>query len=147
MKTVILYYTFGGATMTEAERLGKELESSVYRIREIKKRCLFTSFIPGGFQAMQQKKVPVTKPDVNLDEFDDIMIGCPIWANYPAPAFNSIVSWLPKGKHVELFFMSGSGNPLPNEKGIVQTILDKGCEVVSIRNVKTGKPPHKMKEK
>jgi hypothetical protein len=68
-----------------------------------------------------------------------------VWANNPAPAFNSIVELLPAGKEVELFFCSGGSGTQKSEKGTKDLIEKKGCTVVFYRDVKTGVPPGKMK--
>ena len=103
MKSVVLYYTFGGSTKLEAERIGAEQGAPVYRVRETKSRSLFGSFIPGGFQAMKRKRVKILPLEVDLSAFDRIYIGCPVWAACPAPAFNSMVDLLPAGKEIEVF--------------------------------------------
>ena len=146
MKTVILYYTFGGSTKKEAERLAQELHAPVYRVREAKNRPFLSAFIPGGSLAMHRKSVAIKTPDVRLAEFDRIIIGCPIWAGYPAPAFNAIAELLPAGRQTELFFCSGGGDSQKSERGTRELIEKRGCTVVSYRDVKTGVPPGKLKD-
>lgn len=146
MKSLVLYYTFGGATKREAERIGAELEAPVYRVKEAKNRSLIGSFIPGGYQAMQRKKVKILPIEVDLSAFDRIVIGCPVWAASPAPAFNSIVDLLPAGKEVEVFLCAGGNDPRPSDEGTKRMIEEKGCKVVKIYTIATGKPPAKLKE-
>lgn len=146
MKTVIVYYTFGGSTKKEAERLGKELNASLSRVKETKNRSLFASFIPGGFLAMKRKLVAIQPLNVDLKDYDRIIIGCPVWAGYPAPAFNAIVELLPAGKEVEIFLCSGGGDTQKSEQGTKEMIEKKGCKVIGYRNVKTAAQPGKMKE-
>ena len=146
MKTAILYYTFGGSTMKEAERLGAELGASVYRVREKHNRSLIGSFIPGGFQAMKRKRPKIQPLEADLSAFDRIIIGCPVWAAYPAPAFNSIVDLLPAGKEVDVFLCAGGNDPRPSDEGTKALIEAKGCKVLGIRTIATGVMPGKMKE-
>ncbi|MCE5235930.1 MAG: hypothetical protein ABFC62_07385 [Clostridiaceae bacterium] len=146
MKTAILYYTFGGATKKEAERMARELGAVSYRVFEARKRSLIGSFIPGGLQAMHRKAVKIKPLGAELAGFDRIVIGCPVWAAYPAPAFNSIVELLPAGKEVELFFCEGGSDPLADEEGTKALVEKRGCKVVSCRVVSTGEKPSKLKE-
>lgn len=146
MKTVILYYTFSGSSKKEAERLSQELSAPVIRVKEAKNRSLFSSFIPGGFQAMRRKAVAISPSNIPLEEYDRIIIGCPIWANYPAPAFNTIIELLPSGKEVELFFCSGSGLSNKSKQDTIEMVEKKGCVVISYRDVKTNVPIKKMRE-
>ena len=146
MKTIIIYYTFGGSTMKEAKRLGEELNAPLIRVKETHDRSLFASFVPGGLLAMKRKSVAIYPSNINLNDYDRIIIGCPVWAGYPAPAFNAIVEQLPSGKEVELFLCSGGGDTSKSEQGTKELLEKKGCKVISYRNVKTGVQPGKMKE-
>ena len=146
MNTVVLYYTFGGSTKKEAEKLGSELCAPVYRVKEKRNRSLIGSFIPGGFQAMKRKKTKILPLEVDLSAFDRILIGCPVWAACPAPAFNSIVDLLPAGKEVEVFLCSGGNDARPSDEVTKTMIEAKGCKVTGIRTIATGVAPSKMKE-
>lgn len=146
MKTAIIYYTFGGSTKKEAERLAAELNAPIYRVKDTRERSLFWSFIAGSYYAMRRRTVPLRPLEADLQEYDRIIIGGPIWAGYPAPAFNSIVDLLPSGKEVELFFCSGGGDKQVSEQGNKELIEKKGCTVVSYRDVFTGVKPAKIKE-
>lgn len=95
MKTIVLYYSFGGSTKAEAERIAEETGAVLCRIEERKNRNIWTSIIPGCPQAMKRKASPIKSFNCDLLSFDKIIIGAPIWAGFPAPAFNSIVQALP----------------------------------------------------
>ena len=146
MKTIILYYTFGGSTKKEAERLAKELNATTYRVKETRNRCFLAAFVPGGFYAMKRKTVAIQPIKVNLKEYDRIILGCPVWAAYPAPAFNSIVEQLPAGKEVGIFLCSGGGDTKKSEEGTKALIEKKGCKVISYQDVVTSTKPGKMRE-
>ena len=146
MKTAIVYYTFGGATKKEADRFGKETDASVYQVTEEKKRSLLGAFLRGCPSAMKRKAVPIKPLGVNLSDFDKVIIGCPIWAGFPAPAFNSIVELLPAGKQVELFFCSGGGETPKSETETKELVKKKGCEVIAYLDIPTHAKPGKAKE-
>ncbi|MGE4353696.1 MAG: flavodoxin family protein [Oscillospiraceae bacterium] len=146
MKTVILYYTLGGATKKEAERLAEKLDAPAYQVREARNRNLLTAFIPGCPQAMHRKAVHIRYLGIDLQEYDRIIIGCPVWAGFPAPAFNAIAELLPAGKEVELFFCSGGGGTPKSALGTRELIEKKGCTVVSYRDVNTGTAAGKTTE-
>jgi len=146
MDTVIVYYTFGGSTKAEAEKRGVELNAPVYRVKEKRNRSLVGSFIPGGLQARKRKAVRIQPLEADLSAFDRIMIGCPVWAAYPAPAFNSIVGLLPAGKEVEVFLCQGGADARESDEGTRKQIEARGCRVAQIHTITTGKTPSKMKE-
>ncbi len=146
MKTLIIYYTFGGSTKKEAERLATERNATLYRVKEAHKRSFLAAFIPGGLHARQRKSVAIQPLAIDLKEYDRIIIGCPVWAAHPAPAFNSIVEYLPAGKEIEIFLCSGGSGTAASEQGTKELIEKKGCTLVSYRDVATGVKPGKMKE-
>jgi flavodoxin len=146
MKSVIIYYTFGGSTKKEAERLAAEMKAPIYRVKEARDRSFLGAFVPGGYQAMHRKASAIKPLDIRLQEYDRIIIGCPVWGGFPAPAFNAIAELLPKGKEVEVFLCSGGGETPKSDQGTKALIDKKGCTLVSYRDVKTGVMPGKMKE-
>lgn len=146
MKTIIVYFSFGGSTKREAERLSSQIDVPLCQVKEEHKRSLFTAFAPGGFLAIQRKTVAIQPLCIDLNNYDRIIIGCPVWAGYPAPAFNAIVECLPVGKDVEIFLCSGGSGTQESEQGTRALVEKKGCTVVSYRDVHTGTKPGKMKE-
>lgn len=146
MKTIVVYYTFGGSTKKEAERLASQLSAPLCQVKEVRDRSLFAAFIPGGSLAMRRKAVAIDPLNVDLNGYDRIFIGCPVWAGYPAPVFNAIVKRLPAGKEVELFLCSTGGSTQKSEQGTKELVEKQGCTVVSYRDVLTGVKPGKVKE-
>lgn len=137
MKTIVLYFTLGGSTKTEAERITAELGGTLCPIEEKHKRNMLTAFIPGCPNAMKRKASKIQSLGFDLNDFDRIVIGAPIWAGFPAPAFNAAVDQLPAGKEVELFFCSAGGEEPKSEAGTKELIAQKGCTLVSYRDIKT----------
>lgn len=95
---------------------------------------------------MRRKIVSIQPFDIDLNDYDQIIIGCSVWAGYPAPAFNAIVQRLPAGKRIEVFLCSGGSGTQKSESGTKALIEQKGCTVVSYRDVRTGVQPGKLKE-
>ena len=145
MKTILIYFTFGGSTQKEAERLCKQLNVPTYQVRELWERGFLAAFLPGGFLAMQRKSVKIQPLRIDLNGYDRIIIGCPVWAGYPAPVFNSIVERLPAGKEVEIFLCSGGSGTEKSEQGTRLLVEKKGCTVISYRDINTGMKPGKKK--
>lgn len=146
MKTVILYYTFGGATKKEAERLGEVFSAPVVRVREKRGRGVVGAFLPGCPQAIKRKASAIQPLEVKLEEYERIVIGAPVWAAHPAPAFNAIVKLLPAGKEVELFFCSAGGETEKSKAGTIALIEARGCRMLSYRDVQTKAQPGKLAE-
>jgi len=146
MKSVVIYYSFGGSTHKEARRLAAERGCPLYRVEEVRDRSLLTAFVPGGFLARRRRAVPIKPLACDLNAYDRVIIGCPVWAGYPAPAFNAVAALLPPGKEVELFFCSGGGDKQQSEPGTKELIEKKHCTVVAYRDIPTHVPPGKQKD-
>ena len=138
MKTLVIYYSLSGSTKREAERIASELQAELCEVKERKKRSGIAAFIPGCPQAMKRKATQIEPLTADLASYDKIIIGAPIWASHPAPAWNSIAALLPQGKEVELFFLSGGGDSSASAQGSREIIEGKGCTVTGYRDVKKG---------
>lgn len=140
MKTIILYYTFGGTSKKEAEKIAESNKEAVLcEVKEMKKRNIITAFFSGCPMAMKREASKIQPISYQLEDYDRIILVAPIWAGFPVPAFNAMVNLLPKGREVELFLCSGGGEAPKSEEGTKQMIADKGCKLVDYRNIKASK--------
>jgi flavodoxin len=137
MKTIVLYYSLSGTTKTEAERVASEKDAVLCQIKELEKRNPLSTFFSGCPDAMKRKASKIQPLGYDLNDFDRIVIGCPIWAGFPVPAFNAVVNLLPRGKEIELFFCSAGGKEEKSEQGTKELIAAKECTLLSYRDVKT----------
>lgn len=140
MKTIILYYTFGGSSRKEAQRIADSIENAVVcEVKQKKKYNIFTAFISGCPKAMKRSASDIKEIEYNLNDYDKIILVAPVWAGFPVPAFNSMVELLPAGKEVELFICSGGGETPKSKDGTCQMIIDKKCKLVDYHDVRTSK--------
>ena len=64
----------------------------------------------GGYRALFNKKDKLVDFDCNIKDYDEIVIGSPIWFDRLPPATNTILSKLDlKDKKKSFIFYSGSG--------------------------------------
>ncbi|BBF42314.1 flavodoxin [Lachnospiraceae bacterium KM106-2] len=140
MKTLIMYYTFGGSSKKEAEKLASENEKSVLcQVTEVKKKNIFTAFFSGCPNAMKRKASKINNLSQDPEKFDRIILVAPIWAGYPVPAFNAMVELLPEGKEVSVYLCSGGGEAPKSKEGTCKLITDRNCKLLAYHDVKTGK--------
>ena len=114
MKRIIVYYSLEGNTEYIADKLSDALGAG--KLRLIPEKAYadkgFAKFFWGGKSAVMAEK-PVLKPyDLNAD-FEEIIIGFPVWAGNITPPIRTFVSEnkeLLKGKRISVFAcQSGSG--------------------------------------
>ena len=139
MKTLVIYYSFGGHTKTEAEKLAASVKGDLCEVTQVKKFNMFTAFFSGCPKALKRIATDIRPIGVKLGDYERIYIGAPVWAGNPAPAFNAVVKALPAGREVGLFLVSGSGDTSKSADGTKKLITDKGCKVIEYKDIKTPK--------
>lgn len=136
MYTLVTYYSFSGRTHYEAKRMAEAVEGELYEVREQKRRTMFSALFLGVSQARKRKFVVVEPFAINMNEYDRVIIMCPIWGGCPAPAFNSIVRELVKGQEVQIVLTSDSGKARDLDE-IKRRVELQGVKVTDIRVIKT----------
>jgi multimeric flavodoxin WrbA len=98
MKAAIIYYSYEGhsawlADVVKAALAAQGADVSLFRIEteDEKQRTGLQKFIWGGSQVAMGKKPPIKKLAVNPEDYDLIVIGCPVWAGNPAPP---MITWI-----------------------------------------------------
>lgn len=135
MKTIVLYYSFGGTTRRLATALAAELSAELYEVKYQTPRNIFTAFLACPAAGMQKtaKVQPIT---AELSDYDKIILMAPVWASHPAPPFNNMVELLPPGKSVEVRLVSGGGQS--EKQKVIDLVQAKGCTVTEYLDIRGG---------
>jgi len=137
MKGAILYYSLNGSTAKFVNDMAKNNGFKAYRMVEKKKRTVVNAFLKGSRQAMKREAVELVPVEINWTGVERIVVACPIWAGYPAPAFNSMIKLLPKKMPIELYFVSGSGSSANSRTETEKMLANEGYNIVSYTDVVT----------
>ena len=119
MKTAVIYYSYEGNSTLIAKNVASVIETDVFEIKTVdsKKRGGLAKFIWGCSQVFMNKKPALQPLSVDMNTYDLVILGTPVWAGSPAPA---IVSFLDStrisGKKVALFCCHGGGKGKVFEK-------------------------------
>ncbi len=140
MQTIVLYYTLGGSTRRVAEKRAQTENATLVEIRETKKRTPFSAFLPGCPDAMRRKASKIEPPNVDFSQFDRVVICCPVWAGFPAPAFNALLSIMPAGKEVCLVLCSAGGETPKSKEGTIALVSALGQTVAEYTDENTSEP-------
>lgn len=112
MRSLILYYSYSGNTKEVAaylcEYLKQRGEVDVVPLRALDEA---DSFFRQCRRAFWRKRAKVEPVNCDLDSYDLICFGSPVWAFAPAPAMNSCLDQVQnaQGKEIILFTTYGSG--------------------------------------
>ena len=106
MKTIIVYYTFEGNCTIIAKMLESILNAKTLRIKTKadQKRKKAGGFFWGLSQMFFNRKPVLAPYDFNVNDWDMIILGMPVWAGDPVPAMQSFIKNTNiSGKKIALF--------------------------------------------
>ena len=135
MKTLILFYSYSGKTKAIAERLAAAEAADIKEIKDAKPLGKLKAYTAGIIAAGSGKAWQIKPLEVNLEGYDNLILLAPIWAGNPAPAFNSVLGLLPKGKTVAVKMVSMSGKSSCRER-LEAAIKSRGSIMKSFEDIK-----------
>lgn len=135
-KTLVMFYSFTGHTKEMAEKQAKKYKADLVEVKETKKRSKWSAYLTGCIQARKQRSIKIEEIKVDFSGYDHIILGAPIWAGFPAPAFNSMVEKIPSGKEVDLFFTSGSGSTAKTRNKIKKVLSKRNLKISKYMDLK-----------
>ena len=150
MKAIVVYFSETGNTENLAILIKNALEERNIETDSFKIKWGEGSFIWKILTSIFLREIPVEGKD--LEEYNLIFLGSPVWAFSPVPAVTSFVKHTHglKGKKVFLFFTFGSGTGRRRAERILKRVVDKaGGEVVSVLQIKSKlmKMPERVRER
>ena len=88
MKNLIVYYSFDGNTRLVAQAMAEATGADMLELKALgqPKHRGFLKYFWGGRQVMMKEKPALLPLDKNLQDYDLLLIGTPVWAFSYAPA-------------------------------------------------------------
>lgn len=140
MKRLVVYYSLSGNTEKAANIIAEKLGADILKLETVKSmpKSFAAQLIVGGGQVMMNH-IPELKPlHLNISDYDEIILGSPIWNSKGVPAINAFLkNESAASKVTSLFFLSGGGEiqkglnaitkKLPDLKNTI-SLLDKKHE-------------------
>ena len=120
MKRAIIYYSLSNNTKEAAEYLAAKLNVDIYRIELVKPMPdkMWKQMLIGGMQSSCGMTPKIVGVPENIDEYEEIIIGTPIWAGKAASPINTLLKNTKIADRViAAFTFSGGGD---NEKCILE---------------------------
>ncbi|MCE5343054.1 MAG: hypothetical protein LLF96_05610 [Eubacteriales bacterium] len=138
MKSIVLYYSYQGHTRKVAEKLARTQGAEIVEVhtkRHISKLAAYLVDCPRARMRRCAAIQPVTQ---NMKGYDLITLLAPVWAGFPAPAFNAMVKLLPEHANVQVILVSGGGTGATkkSEEGTRRLIKKQGCKVLSYKDTR-----------
>lgn len=120
MKRAIIYYSLSNNTKEAAEYLAEKLNIDLHRVELVKPmpEVFWKQILLGGMQSSCGMKPKIKGIPENIDEYEEIILGTPIWAGKAASPINTLLKNTKiADKTVAVFTFSGGGD---NEKCIIE---------------------------
>jgi flavodoxin len=118
MNVGIVYYSRTGNTRAAAQLIAERLRKQqatvdLIEIEAVKRPGFFTA----GRAAMKEKELTITTSNVDLEKYERVIVGSPVWAGRSSPFIKTFFSSAKNmnRKRTALFVTSG-GKPDPEEK-------------------------------
>ncbi|SDL07623.1 flavodoxin family protein [Halarsenatibacter silvermanii] len=91
METLIVYYSRTGTTREIADRLSVHLNADLLELEDSRDRSGIFGLIRSGFDALTSNVTVIDDFDHQIDEYDAIIIGTPVWAGKMTPAVRTFL--------------------------------------------------------
>lgn len=132
MKTIVIFHSHTGITRRVAERLSGLLGGEKIEIAPEKKYSGHFALIKGCYRSIKRSADPVIPGDIDVTDYDVIIIGSPVWAGRPSPVINGAIKGLNgcRGKKVFAVMTCRNKNSGSNAIGfLVEQLKSKGFVV------------------
>jgi flavodoxin len=93
MKSLVVYYSYEGHSALIAGSLARLLGADTRRLetQDDKIRGGVAKFFWGGKMVLSKKMPPLKPVDIDINQYDLIVVGAPVWAGSPAPPLLSFL--------------------------------------------------------
>ena len=132
MKTAIIYYSYEGNTKCIAETLAKEINCDIFEIKAKKDISTkgFFKYIWGGKQALMKESPDLEALNFNVNDYDRLFIGTPVWAWTVSPVVRSFVQKYCENKFIYVFYTYEGGDQGFYEK--VEELVNKKNRLIGV---------------
>jgi menaquinone-dependent protoporphyrinogen IX oxidase len=111
MKALVIYYSRSSITKKIAQTISEKNNADIEEIVDTQQRGGIIGFIKSGFQAVYDKLTKIEDIKSNLDDYDLVILGTPVWAGKPStPATTFIKKYHTKIKNLAVFITHANSN-------------------------------------
>ena len=106
-KTLVLFYSYEGSTRKIAELIASNINADIEEIKPVNemKSKGFSKYVWGGGQVVMKKKPKLMPLKVDVDQYDTILLGTPVWAGtFTPPIYSLLENGSLKNKKIACFY-------------------------------------------
>lgn len=130
MNRAVVYYSLSGNTKEAAKVIARKLGAKIFEIDLVKPlpKNTVRRMLVGGMQSTFGRRPKIKGVPDNIDYYDEIILGMPVWAGMPASPVNTFIKNYGVADKIDaVFTFSGGGD---NDRCLAQ--LSK-----SLKNIKS----------
>ena len=130
MNRAVVYYSLSGNTKEAAKVIARKLGAKIFEIDLVKSlpKNTVRQMLVGGMQSTFGRRPKIKGVPDNIDYYDEIILGMPVWAGMPASPVNTFIKNYGVADKIDaVFTFSGGGD---NDRCLAQ--LSK-----SLKNIKS----------
>lgn len=112
MKNLVVYYSLEGNTKLIAQTIKEEVNGDIVELKPEKEypNKGFKKFFWGGKSVLFKEKPRLLNEEIEINSYDNIILGTPIWAGTYAAPFNTFIKQYDiNNKNIALFACHGGG--------------------------------------
>lgn len=114
MNAVVVYYSLEGNTEMIAKQIAEQTGADLIKLQPVKefsKEDVFKKYFLGGMSVVFKQKPKLVNETLDLDRYDTIIIGTPVWAGgCSSPVYSALCKNKFANKNVGLFACHASEN-------------------------------------
>jgi DNA-binding transcriptional ArsR family regulator len=131
LNACVIYYSYTGVTRGVAEQICNACGCDLIEVQTRKKYSTFTAYTKGVMRSRKEVCDPIIPGEIDVSQYDLLIIGTPVWAWKPAPAINSAIKVLKgcEGKKA-IIFVTSCGQPGEALPLMKKSLESRGVEVI-----------------
>ncbi|WP_214020517.1 metalloregulator ArsR/SmtB family transcription factor [Methanoculleus sp.] len=132
LNACVVFYSYTGVTRGVAGQLRNACGCDLVEVKTVTEYSAFTAYTTGVLHSRRGVGDPILPEEIDVSQYDLLVIGTPVWAWKPAPAINSAVRALKgcEGKRA-VIFVTCSGQPGEALPLLEAALAARGVEVVA----------------
>jgi flavodoxin len=133
MSRCVIFHSHTGVTLSLARKIKAACGADLIEVMPKKRYGRLSLYTIGMFRAIKGRQDPIEQKKIDVAGYDLVILGTPVWAGNPTPAFNAAVSALKghEGKKA-VVLVTCKSNP-GQTAGIVRKRLeDLGMKVIDV---------------
>lgn len=151
MNRAVVYYSLSGNTKEAAKVIARKLGAKIFEIDLVKllPKNTVRQMLVGGMQSTFGRRPKIKGVPDNIDYYDEIILGMPVWAGMPASPVNTFIKNYGVADKIDaVFTFSGGGD---NDRCLAQLSKSlkniKSQVALADRNSNAAKDNHEKLEK